>query len=220
MADNATNEQATVNETKQVNETQAQVETKEDKDKDLIKSLDKEGLETIKKFYANELEKAKKEIAGLNRAKSDTDKKLKEYERKELTESEKKTLEDKEIKEEWNKIWRLKAVNKFELTEEDYDFSEYLSGDSYDEIEKKAESLKKYIDEKIQKGISKGVEERIAQGYIPKSSGGQAQGEKSIEQMTKEDLTELSRKAVKENNYELLTKITQESSRRMKNSMK
>jgi len=210
--------QVTENQNKQVNEQAQATEVKDDKD--LIKSLDKEGLETIKKFYTSELEKAKKEIAGLNRAKSDTDKKLKEYERRELTESEKKALGDKEIREEWNKIWRLKAVNKFELTEEDYDFSEYLSGDSYDEIEKKAEGLKKYMDEKIQKGIAKGVEERISQGYIPKSSGGQAQGEKSIEQMTKEELTELSRKAVKENNYELLTKITQEGSRRMKNTMK
>jgi len=76
--------QVTENQNKQVNEQAQATEVKDDKD--LIKSLDKEGLETIKKFYTSELEKAKKEIAGLNRAKSDTDKKLKEYERRELTE--------------------------------------------------------------------------------------------------------------------------------------
>lgn len=219
MAEEGKTEQTATETTKQVNDKaqSEKVETKDDKD--LIKSLDKEGLDTIKQFYTSELEKAKKEIAGLNRAKSDTDKKLKEYERRELTESEKKALEDKEIKEEWNKIWRLKAVNKFELVDEEYDFSDYLTGDSEEEIINKAGSLKKLLDERIQKGIAKGVEERISQGYIPKSSTVQ-QGEKTIEQMTKEELTELSRKAVKENNYELLTKITQEGSKRMKNSMK
>ncbi len=185
---------------KQVNEVQ-QVDT----NKDLIKSLIKEETETLRSFYTTEMEKIKslkdKEISGLNKAVSEREKIIKEYKSKELTEKEKFELERKEFQDEWMAILRLKAINKFDLNDEENDFTEYLDIDkSFDILDngskqeaenvmmQKAEKLKKYIDNKIKKGIEKGVEARLTQGYTPKT-GVQQKASSNYSGMTKDQLS-------------------------------
>jgi hypothetical protein len=183
MSDVITPSVETKIESKQVNDVQ-QVETT---NKDLIKSLIKEETETIRKFYNEEIDKIKaikdNEIKGLNRSVSEREKIIKEYKSKELTDKEKFELERKEFQDEWLAILRLKAINKFDLNDEENDFTDYLNIDtssldildnsSKQELEngmmQKAEKLKKYIENKIKKGIEKGVEARLSQGYTPKA---------------------------------------------------
>lgn len=173
---------------------------KDEVKEDLAKSLDSESheaLENIKEFYDKEFTKLKKELAGVNRSNSELQKKVKDYEIAQLTESEKLELDKRTIAEEYNRIWVLKAISSYGwANEEELSFSDYLNGDSEDEVMKKAELLKLWLDNKIKVGIKKGVDEQIAKGgYIPKS-GITASGKKDFETMTGDELGKAYKEAV------------------------
>jgi len=175
---------------KQVDESQIDKKL-ETKDEDLIKSLEKAKdakLESIKEFYDKEFEKLKKELAGVNRSNSELQKKVKTYETEKLTETEKLELEKKTLNEEYQRIWRLKAINKAGwIDEEELNFEDYLFGDNEEEVMKKTENLKLWLDNKIKVGIKKGVDEQIAKGYVPKT-GLSVEGKPNFENMTPDEL--------------------------------
>jgi len=189
--------------------------------KEFINSLVDEKLDTIKKFYSAELDKQKKEVSGLNRKNSELQNEIKKFRAKEMTAEEQQQLKEKELKEEFSKLYRLKAINKFEFKldeDDDIDFADYFNGENEDEVLGKAEKLKIWIDKRISKGIEKGVEERISKGYVPKT-GLSSQVKKDLATTSKEELTELYIKAQKSNNQEEKNLIKEEQMRRLKIAM-
>ena len=63
-----------------------------------INSLVDEKLDPIKKFYSAELDKQKKEVAGLNRKNSELQGEIKKFRAKEMTAEEQQQLKEKELK--------------------------------------------------------------------------------------------------------------------------
>jgi hypothetical protein len=190
------------------------------KNEDLIKSVIEEKVSAIKTLYETKMDDLKKQNVGLDRKVSDYQKQLKTLQTKELTEKEKLDIESKEMQEEWRKIWKAKALAKFGYSIEDenaIEFSDYINGENQDEINDKADRLKKYIEIEIKKGIEKGVNERLLQGYQPKNSG--ITGESNdISSLTKEQLAskakEISKMATSKEKTLLLNKIFEEQQKR------
>lgn len=189
---------------------------------ELINSLVEKKLEDIKSFYTEKLDVLKKQNAGLDRKVSELTKQNKKYENEKLTEEEKFELEKKELQENWQTIYREKALAKNGLIpdeDETIDFSHYLYGDTEDEVMEKAAKLKEYIDTKIKKGVEKGINERLLNGsYMPTGSKKGDGDSVNIQDMTKEELTEYAISVSKmpdgKEKSALLDKLTQEQQRR------
>jgi hypothetical protein len=195
----------------QVSEQQTEIKIEEKNEK-------VETLEAIKSFYKELITKKEKELMGTNRKVSELQNEVKKFKAKEMTSEEQQALKEKELKEEFAKLYRLKAINKFEFKldeEDDIDFSDYLNGENEEEVLGRAEKLKIWIDKKIAKGIERGVEERISKGYVPKT-GFQQPGKRDFSTISKEELGALYAKAYKEKNEEEKGLIKQEQMRRLK----
>jgi predicted exporter len=96
-----------------------------------------------------------------------------------MTEIERRELEDRERRDEWSKLWKFKAVNKFQLgTPDEVDnlgVTDFIFGDSEDEVMSKAERLKTFLESKIAQGVEQGIEERLKQGWRPSGATGKGQ---------------------------------------------
>ena len=183
-------------------------------DSDNVSRLIEEKLAPLKSFYEEKIELEKKKVNGLDRKVSDYQKQLKKYETEKMTEEERLSLEKREISEAWNNIYRETALSKYQLRpddDEDVNFNDYLYGESEEDVLGKAERLKKFIDNRIAKGIEKGVEERLAQGYKPRTGGKDGVND-DYSTMTKDELRAEASKIAKQPSSE-------EKSRRLKDLM-
>jgi hypothetical protein len=191
---------------------------------ELINSLVESKLNDIRSLYEEKLEVSKKQNSGLDKKVSELTKQIKKYESEQLTEQEKFELNKKELLDSWQTIYREKALAKHNLIpgeDEIIDFSSYLFGETEEEVMDKASKLKEFIDNRIKKGIEKGIEERLVSGsYAPTGKGNNNGDQFNIQDMTKEELTEYAIKVSKmpdgKDKSSLLEKLTQEQQRRFR----
>jgi hypothetical protein len=204
------------------NNNQDQDQTKVNEE--LINSLVESKLNDIRSLYEEKLEVSKKQNSGLDKKVSELTKQIKKYESEQLTEQEKLELNKKELLDSWQTIYREKALAKHNLIpaeDEIIDFSSYLFGETEEEVMEKASKLKEFIDNRIKKGIEKGIEERLVNGsYAPTGKGNNNGDQQNIQDMTKEELTEyaikVSRMPDGKEKSSLLDKLSQEQQRRFR----
>ena len=143
-----------------------------------------EKLSDIRSLYEKKVDELKAQLAGQDRKNTELQKALKEHEREKLTTKEREELERRELQQEWQKIFKERAMAKYGLVSEDIPFHEYLFGDTQETIDEKARNLRAYLDAHIQKGIETGVEQKLSQGYKPQGPAASAKND---------DLANLSR---------------------------
>jgi len=182
------------------------VETQKDQivneDKELYNSL-KNDFEEMKKSMSAWQEKEKvykNQIKGLDRKNTELSQKVKQLTQKEMSAEEIIEQQRKELEDGFKSLWCEKAVaiNFSDYEEEEQGILKtYVYGNNEEEQIASAKSLRDIMDKKIKDGISKGVEEKLAQGYKPKSSGVQGQGVKTLQDMTNQELAQLAKDVVK-----------------------
>lgn len=198
-------------------------ETLIDDNKELINSLVDEKLHDLKSFYEDKMTVLSKQLKGQDRKNSELQAKVKEYEMKELTNEEKLALKENEMKEGFRDLYRERAIAKYHLIKEetdDIDFSDYINGDTEDEVFSKTERLKNWVEKQISLGIEKGIESRLAQGYKPQSAGIKGQKTNDISDMDKEEMTayakEVSQLPEGAEKDSILKRLVEEQAKRMK----
>jgi hypothetical protein len=167
-----------------------QTDTSTQTNEELIDSLLEKKLDSVKSFYEEKMETLKKQNAGLDRRVSELTKINKKYETEKMTEEERFELEKKELRDQYQSLFRERAIANNGLIpneDETISFSEYLYGDNEQEVNDKAARLKEFIDNRVKSGIEKGVEERLAQGYKPIQSGKDGKND-DLSEMTSQEL--------------------------------
>lgn len=214
MSDIKKDENVSVDVTPQVLNTDEGIKPEENQDKtgEDIKStlvndekfrleLKEEITNDLAKVYTEKLETQQKMIKGLDRKNTELQKKLREYETKELTEEQKFELREKEIKEKERTLWRREAITNLPFSledEEKNEFMSYLHGDSEEDIQNAVGFLGSVFQKYLQTGIEKGVDERFKQsGYKPSSAGLNKNDTNDLANMTKNELTEYANKVAK-----------------------
>jgi hypothetical protein len=183
-----TNETTTLNTNEVVNETSQDVKS--------TAPITEEAFKMFKETYDKQFTDFRKEIQGRDKKISELTKIVNESKTKELTEEQIRELEKTKIRDEYHNLYVQQTIAEHNLKQydSDMDFTGFFYSNAAtpeemnNEIKEKGKMLREYIDKATKIGIEKGVNERIAQGYVPKSA---ANGNSSdLKSMTKEQLTE------------------------------
>lgn len=202
------------------------VEDIKDPTEDKINKLIDEKSELLKNIYEKKVQELEATRKSLDKKVSEQSKVISEYKKKEMTEEQLKELEKQEMKRAWQKLYIAQTIAKFNLNkdDEDMDFASFLYSDKEEpekmeeELIEKGKLLREYLDKVIKAGIDRGVNERIAQGYKPKSS---SEGNKTddFENMSKNDIAkkinEIMKMPSSPEKDAILQKAMMEQSRRL-----
>lgn len=225
-----TNPQGVVNDTNVNTQTTQPTETQTTQTVETKQNipLTEEAFKDFKSFYDKQFTDFKKELQGRDKKISELQKIVNESKTKELTEEQKREIEKSKIHDEYHNLFVEQTIAKFNLKQfdQDMDFSGFFYSNNENpeemrnEIVEKGQLLNDYITKAIKIGIEKGVNDRLAQGYVPKS-GNSPSNSDDFEKMTKEQLadraSEIGRMPASQQKTELLNKLMSVQAKRMSN---